>query len=170
MTLQEIDARIEELKGERVCVEGTRTEVYSRIVGYYRSLNNWNKGKREEYNYRLHYNSQYTALDNIPKEQEPRQGELTLVDESAVRKNIEKYLFFYRQSCPNCPPMKEALNGIEFEGEWIDVDSEEGYSVAEKYMITTAPTVIFVAKDGSELIRATKPQELSEIHGQLVTV
>ena len=28
---------------------GSETEVYSRIVGYYRSVRNWNKGKREEY-------------------------------------------------------------------------------------------------------------------------
>jgi len=28
---------------------GAETEVYSRIVGYYRSVRNWNKGKREEY-------------------------------------------------------------------------------------------------------------------------
>jgi ribonucleoside-triphosphate reductase len=30
-------------------VEGMPAEVYSRIVGYYRSVRNWNRGKREEY-------------------------------------------------------------------------------------------------------------------------
>ncbi|MBN2880956.1 ribonucleoside triphosphate reductase [Candidatus Woesearchaeota archaeon] len=33
----------------------TDTEVYSRIVGYYRPVGNWNKGKREEYNHRVHF-------------------------------------------------------------------------------------------------------------------
>lgn len=39
------------LKGEQFkCGDcGSETEVYSRIVGYYRPVGNWNKGKREEY-------------------------------------------------------------------------------------------------------------------------
>lgn len=28
---------------------GAETEVYSRVVGYFRPVKNWNKGKREEY-------------------------------------------------------------------------------------------------------------------------
>jgi hypothetical protein len=47
-----IEARIAELRGELRQVEGTPTEVYSRIVGYYRSVRNWNAGKREEYGQR----------------------------------------------------------------------------------------------------------------------
>ena len=33
-------------------MHGTETEVYARIVGYYRSVRNWNKGKKDEYNQR----------------------------------------------------------------------------------------------------------------------
>ena len=29
------------------------TEVYSRVVGYFRPVNQWNKGKKEEYNERV---------------------------------------------------------------------------------------------------------------------
>ena len=29
---------------------GEKTEVYSRVVGYYRPIQNWNAGKREEFN------------------------------------------------------------------------------------------------------------------------
>ncbi len=32
---------------------GQKCEVYSRIVGYYRPVENWNKGKRVEFNERL---------------------------------------------------------------------------------------------------------------------
>lgn len=35
------------MKKKAVC--GERTEVYSRVVGYYRPVQNWNKGKREEF-------------------------------------------------------------------------------------------------------------------------
>lgn len=34
---------------------GENTEVYSRIVGYYRPVSNWNKGKQEEFKERLCY-------------------------------------------------------------------------------------------------------------------
>ena len=48
-TTKEIDKQITQLKQELDSVQGTPTEVYTRIVGYYRSVNNWNPGKREEY-------------------------------------------------------------------------------------------------------------------------
>ena len=51
-TVKEIDAEIRELKNSLDRIEGRTTEVYSRIVGYYRSLNNWNLGKKEEYSLR----------------------------------------------------------------------------------------------------------------------
>ena len=34
---------------------GSRTEVYSRVVGYFRPVQNWNKGKREEFKERKKY-------------------------------------------------------------------------------------------------------------------
>ncbi|MFP4442382.1 MAG: anaerobic ribonucleoside-triphosphate reductase, partial [Spirochaetia bacterium] len=46
---QEIIDEIAALKGQMEQVKGTETEVYTRIVGYYRSLKNWNRGKKEEY-------------------------------------------------------------------------------------------------------------------------
>jgi hypothetical protein len=50
-----IEARIAELRGQLAKAEGGPTEVYSRIVGYYRSVRNWNAGKRQEYGERLAY-------------------------------------------------------------------------------------------------------------------
>ena len=34
---------------------GEETEIYSRVVGYYRPVNNWNKGKKEEFKNRKEY-------------------------------------------------------------------------------------------------------------------
>ena len=50
--LAEIDAEIARTKEALANVKGTETEVYARIVGYYRSVRNWNKGKRDEYDHR----------------------------------------------------------------------------------------------------------------------
>ncbi len=30
-------------------IVGVKTEVYSRVVGYYRPVDSWNRGKREEF-------------------------------------------------------------------------------------------------------------------------
>jgi len=32
-----------------------RTEIYSRVAGYFRPVNQWNKGKQEEFSQRLEY-------------------------------------------------------------------------------------------------------------------
>ena len=34
---------------------GKECEVYSRIVGYFRPVQNWNEGKREEFNDRVEF-------------------------------------------------------------------------------------------------------------------
>lgn len=55
MTVEQVDERIAELK-RQLNEPATECEIYTRIVGYYRSLKNWNPGKREEYRRRESYN------------------------------------------------------------------------------------------------------------------
>ena len=55
MTAQErkvVENQISELKKEMSEVQGSKCEVYSRVVGYLRPVQNWNKGKREEFSMR----------------------------------------------------------------------------------------------------------------------
>ena len=55
MTAQErqvIETKISQLKDEMKEVQGTKCEVYSRVVGYLRPVQGWNKGKKEEYTLR----------------------------------------------------------------------------------------------------------------------
>ena len=51
-TLTEIEQEIAETKQALSDVHGTETEVYARIVGYYRAVKHWNKGKRDEFDMR----------------------------------------------------------------------------------------------------------------------
>ena len=44
-TIEAIEKEIAETKAELEDVHGTETEVYARIVGYYRAVKNWNKGR-----------------------------------------------------------------------------------------------------------------------------
>ena len=52
MTAEErkiVENKISELKKEMKDVHGSKCEVYSRVVGYLRPVQNWNKGKKEEF-------------------------------------------------------------------------------------------------------------------------
>ncbi len=50
--------KIAELKKQLANVHGTECEVYARIVGYYRSVKNWNKGKASEYRDRVNFSGE----------------------------------------------------------------------------------------------------------------
>ena len=52
MNKDEIKNKISELKAAKEAVKGTNCEVYSRVVGYLRPVQNWNKGKKEEFKLR----------------------------------------------------------------------------------------------------------------------
>ena len=56
MTKQEVQKEIEKLKKEEVECHGTKCEVYSRVVGYLRPVQNWNKGKKVEFAMRKTFN------------------------------------------------------------------------------------------------------------------
>ena len=46
---EELQKRITEIKEELKDVHGSKCEVFSRVVGYMRPVQNWNKGKKEEF-------------------------------------------------------------------------------------------------------------------------
>ena len=64
MQIDKIDEKINELKKRLSEVKGTATEVYTRIVGYHRAVDNWNNGKKEEYKERKVFN---LGKDNLDK-------------------------------------------------------------------------------------------------------
>ena len=117
-TIEEINADIERTKEELENVHGTQTEVYARIVGYYRSVRNWNKGKREEYNHRKLF---------VPNAEETSEyisgkGNCLIENDSSCcggnaaapgafsskeEKTPVRYELFSRTACPNCPPVKD---------------------------------------------------------------
>lgn len=47
--LKELDEQIAQVRAELENAHGTQTEVYARIVGYYRAVRNWNRGKADEF-------------------------------------------------------------------------------------------------------------------------
>ena len=55
----------EESGGDGQRIRAIRTEVYSRVVGYYRPVRDWNRGKQEEFAQR-----EYVSMDVTPDEQD----------------------------------------------------------------------------------------------------
>jgi len=60
MEKNEVIAKIEALEAQLLDVKGTECEVYSRIVGYFRPLKQWNSGKLEEFSQRETYDMAYS--------------------------------------------------------------------------------------------------------------
>ncbi len=148
--IAELDQKIAEKREELARVTGRPTEVYARIVGYYRSLNNWNRGKRAEFGERVTYDVSASLTQNAPS---------TLSGRICAAR---RYIFFYRATCPACPAMKSAIAATPIEGTAIDVDSEEGFALAAEYAILTTPQVIFLGSDGSEIARSNDPVEVRD--------
>lgn len=174
-TLAEIDADIASVKAELENVHGTETEVYARIVGYYRAVRNWNKGKRDEFNIRKTFE---VKGDNLPeKEPEPAvkvvaratekavPSQTSLFDEEKSLSNEEsfRYEFFMRQTCPNCPPVKKYMENVSLDGEKIDIDTDSGIKKAASRGVFAVPTVIFYDADGNESGRAHNVEELDAV-------
>ncbi len=121
---------------------GEKTEVYSRITGYYRPVQNWNDGKLQEYANRTEYDVEKSVLKR------PMRGMVTLssfADELKVDVQAPqdvKYLFTTR-TCPNCKMAREYLRGVKY----LSVDAEENMELARRYGVMQAPTLV-VVEDG----------------------
>lgn len=51
-----------------------KTEVYSRVVGYYRPVQNWNPGKQAEFKDRVVYRGAGKAFTNMAQEKAKRKN------------------------------------------------------------------------------------------------
>lgn len=56
LTNEELEKQLKNAKEELKNVKGPQCEVFSRVVGYMRPVQAWNKGKKEEYHMRKTYN------------------------------------------------------------------------------------------------------------------
>lgn len=165
-TIAEIDADIAKVKAEMQDVRGTGTEVYARIVGYYRSVRNWNRGKREEYNHRkLFVADEPGVTAHLPPENLQAAAFMNQAIPAAAAAAVPagpvaRYELYVRATCPNCPPVKDCCANLPYSGEQIDVDSAEGLARAETWGVFSAPTVIFFDEAGNEAGRAHSVKQI----------
>lgn len=162
-TVAEIDRDIAQVKSEMQDIHGTTTEVYARIVGYYRSVRNWNKGKREEYNFRqLFVADEKRVEEHLPQELNVSSAQ-EKIPHSYNTDTIARYELFIRKTCPNCPPVKEYCTNLPYDGTFIDVDTEDGLAHASAMGIFSAPTIIFYNENDDEISRAHSVNEIRSL-------
>ena len=128
------------LAGEHyTCPEcGEKTEVYSRITGYYRPVQNWNNGKAQEFKDRKVYNIGASHLTH--------QGPLEPAPASAPAQmdtnEPDELLLFTTKTCPNCRMACMMLDkaGIPYQ----KIDAEADVALTRRHNVQQAPTLVYV--------------------------
>ena len=119
---------------------GESAEVYSRITGYYRPVQNWNDGKTQEFKDRTVYDigssklrSERTVSHTVADADEKAE-QTTPVNPDA------RVMLFTTKTCPNCKIADALLQkaNITFE----KVDAEENAQLSKEFGIRQAPTLI----------------------------
>ncbi len=166
---------------------GQKTEVYSRITGYYRPVQNWNDGKVQEFKDRRVYNIGHSVLTHSgPKTQAQAPAErpgftdaameaarepgccapvepVILPDETpAVTTPAGNVLLFKTPTCPNCKTAQALLDraGVVYE----TVNANEARDLVQQFDIRQAPTLVLRGEGGS----FTKYRGVSDIKGWLM--
>lgn len=113
---------------------GATTEVYSRITGYYRPVQNWNDGKSQEYLQRRLYDIGHSTCKENKVSQQMKQADETTTDE-----NDGIYLFTTK-TCPNCKIAYTWLHEKGISYTQIDADKEKAFT--KKFHIMQAPSLL----------------------------
>lgn len=128
---------------------GAKAEVYSRITGYYRPIQNWNDGKSQEFKDRKVYdiessvaahpelNNSYSEIDDA------NCGEIS-------EDTSSKLLLFATHTCPNCKMAKRFLDEAEIDYTVIYADDAENRQLVSELDIKQAPTLAVVTESGTE--------------------
>ncbi len=121
---------------------GDTTEVYSRITGYYRPVQNFNDGKAQEYKDRLEYNLETSVLKRKGVTDTgcccgESMAEATIADAPDYE---DKYFLFATRTCPNCKVAASLLEkaGIPYEKLYVDENEE----LAKELELKQAPTLV----------------------------
>ena len=123
---------------------GRPSEVYSRITGYYRPVQNWNDGKTSEFKQRKVYDIGHSVLHEGRMKKEA-----AVETKEACQDKPTENILFTRKTCPNCKTSKILLDkaGIKY----VSIDAEEQKDITLKYGVTNAPTLLVPAGNGYEV-------------------
>ncbi len=145
------------IDGEQfTCPEcGEKTEVYSRITGYYRPVQNWNDGKSQEYKDRVVYDVENSHLTHEGPVAAP------VLEETATDTSIateDAVYLFATTTCPNCKIAAAVLDKAGLSYDKIYADNEP--KLAEEFGIKQAPTLVVVK--GGEAVKYIGVSEIKK--------
>ena len=156
---------------------GKPTEVYSRITGYYRPVQNWNDGKAQEFKDRKVYDIGHSRLTHVgPKPVttnadialeasaepgccEPVQPTIQPEEKEVTSNNL---LLFKTPTCPNCKAAMAMLDRSNIK--YTALNANENKELVEQYGVKQAPTLIVINENGFERYRG-----VSDIKGWLMS-
>ena len=131
------------LSGEHtVCPKcGKPCEVWSRITGYYRPVQNWNDGKVQEFKDRREYDVANSRLEGRRLcDRETTISDPGTASASAAPDSADGLYLFTTKTCPNCKIAKNELDKAGLSYEVCDVS--EHMDLVSQYGIQQAPTLI----------------------------
>lgn len=142
-----------------ICHE--KTEVWSRITGYYRPISNWNDGKVKEFEMRKEYEPEHSHLRKVESssaEEMPRKdldiesGAINTTPAAGPSKNGLKdgVYFFGTKTCPKCVTAKELFKDAGITYKYMD--AEDNADLAETLDIYLAPTVVVVKNGDTRVV------------------
>lgn len=143
---------------------GSVTEIYSRITGYYRPVQNWNDGKLQEYENRTEYDVAASCLKKPVSSIVTLSGskESPVVSVEAPAK--VKYLFVTK-TCPNCKLAKSYLKDEKY----VVIDAEENMELANRYGVMQAPTLVEINGDAfKKYVNASNIKKYADSHSKMV--
>ena len=126
---------------------GKKAEVYSRITGYYRPVQNWNDGKAQEFRDRKVYDVAHSVLrGGVKAVSEPQETVAETTAEPAaqpapeIRVHEVKAMLFSRVTCPNCRVAENLLGkaGVQYE----KLIADENLDLCRAYGVKGAPTLV----------------------------
>ncbi len=135
---------------------GADTEVYSRITGYYRPVQNWNDGKTQEFKDRVVYDIMRSKLTHdgpvktISAEEamsasnaaEPVEAKVETAVTASAPSNAEEGLptMYVKDHCPKCKGAEQRfkLAGLEYN----EVNCSQNMDIARELNIRQTPTII----------------------------
>ena len=120
---------------------GGKTEVYSRITGYYRPVQNWNDGKSEEFKNRKTYDVEHSVLKKAQPQEEKEEKECEC--------EVKEILLFTSPTCPNCKMAKLLLEKANIS--YKSIDAVENKELALQFQVKKAPTMFVPTNEGYDV-------------------
>ena len=141
---------------------GQKTEVYSRITGYYRPVQNWNDGKVQEFKDRKVYDLSHSVLSHEGPLDGKKERPVYKAPQPAVESKVEvvadtdskekEWILFGTHTCPNCKMAVRELKAHN--APFTEIFAEDHPELAEQYQVQSAPTLV-----------VGRGQELNKIEG-----